>query len=349
MKLLTVVGARPQFVKAAVVSSAIRRIGHINEEIVHTGQHYDPDMSDVFFKEMGIPQPVANLHVGSGTHAQTTADMLKGLEHEILQRRPDKVLVYGDTNSTLAGALAAVKLGIPIAHVEAGQRSFDRSMPEEVNRVLTDHISALLFCCSAGNVALLAKEGITRHVHNVGDVMMDAFIKHVASAQWPEGVTEPSAPFVLSTIHRASNTDHLPQLKAVLKGLESLEMPVLLPLHPRSAKAIENAQLRVSPNIQLLPPLPYSGLLALLVRCKFVVTDSGGLQKEAYYAGKRCVVLRQESEWIELVEAGCSMLVGADSGKILAAKNWAVLSSDVARGIYGQGDAAEKIAALLAT
>jgi len=341
MKILTIVGARPQFVKAAVVSRAIGN--RFVEEIIHTGQHYDARMSDVFFEQMGIPKPVSNLNTGSGTHAQTTAAMLVGIEGEILSRKPDLVMVYGDTNSTIAGALAAAKLEVPVAHVEAGQRSFNRAMPEEMNRVLTDHISSLLFCSAKSCVDLLKNEGITKNVFYVGDVMYDAFLEFAPQAKWPADVSKPQTSYVLATVHRAQNTDDPRRLKAILDAFASVSHPIVFPIHPRTKKMVENNGFVFSKNIQLVEPQAYFEMLALLRDCAFVITDSGGLQKEAYYAGKRCLVLREETEWTELVEIGAAKLVGANNQQIVRESQWAQQSSHLERNIYGDGKSAEKI------
>lgn len=344
MKLLTILGARPQFVKAAVVSRVIQQFSSkIQEDILHTGQHYDPGMSQVFFDEMEIPKPAVNLSIGSGSHGAATGEMLKGIEAEILSRKPDAVLVYGDTNSTIAGALAAAKVHVPVVHIEAGERSYNRKMPEEINRVLTDHISTVLFCCSDKSKKALAQEGITQNVFSVGDVMYDAFLHYLPQARWPKAVDSSLKNFAVVTIHRAQNTDELDRLKQILLSLSALPHPVILPLHPRTKKIIENNHLTVGKNIQVLEPVSYFEMLGLLKNCSYVLTDSGGLQKEAYYAGKKCVVLRDETEWTELVTAGVNRLAGVDQDRILDAAHWASQSGPLPPQIYGDGKAGEHI------
>jgi UDP-GlcNAc3NAcA epimerase len=344
MKVLTVVGARPQFVKAAVVSRAFaERRGEVVEELLHTGQHYDHGMSQVFFDEMEIPAPVANLGLGGGTHGAATGAMLAGIEKEILARKPDWVLVYGDTNSTLAAALAAAKLHVKVAHVEAGLRSFNRKMPEEVNRVLTDHCSELLFCPSEASKALLAKEGITKGVRVVGDVMIDALLHYRSRARKPDI----SGPFALATLHRPENTDDPARLAAILGVLGEAPVPVVFPIHPRTREAMKRLGLEARGTLRLVDPLSYFEMLGHLDACRFVLTDSGGLQKEAYVFGKRCVTLRDETEWVELVEAGANRVVGADPAKIRAAFEWAQEPVPAPKPLYGDGQAGQKIVAAL--
>lgn len=315
----------------------------LQEEIIHTGQHYDHGMSQVFFDEMDIPKPTMNLQVGSGSHGASTAEMLKGIESEILSRKPDCVLVYGDTNSTLAGALAASKLHIPVAHIEAGERSYNRKMPEEINRVLTDHISSLLFCCSEKSKNRLAAEGITKNVYSVGDVMYDAFLTYAPKAMWPKSIDKPKQDFVLVTLHRAQNTDDLTRLKSIFDSLAALPEQIILPLHPRTLKIMRSNAINVANNIHIIEPVSYFEILGLLKECHFVLTDSGGLQKEAYYAGKKCVVLRDETEWTELVDVGVNRLAGIEKQKIIHSATWAKTVCDIPRSIYGDGRAAEQI------
>lgn len=348
LKILTVVGARPQFVKAAAVSRALAvhnaRGGRpISEEIVHTGQHYDQGMSQVFFDEMEIPEPVVNLEIGGGTHGAATGAMLAGVEREILTRRPDRVLVYGDTNSTLAGALAAAKLRVPVAHVEAGLRSFNRQMPEEINRIVADHVSDLFFCPSEVSKIQLAREGITHGVHVVGDVMVDAVLHYRRKAVPPVA----KDPFILATLHRAENTDDTGRLEAILRALGEAPLQVILPLHPRTREAMQRAGITVGGALRIIEPLTYFAMLGHLEACRFVITDSGGLQKEAYVLGKRCITLRDETEWTELVEIQANRLVGADPVKIRAAFDWADQSLPERELIYGDGRAGERIVELL--
>lgn len=350
MKILTVLGARPQFIKAAMVSRAISGQAaanpelNLSEEIVHTGQHFDANMSSVFFEEMGIPAPVSNLGIAGGSHGEMTARMLQGLEREILARTPDLVLVYGDTNSTLAGALAAAKLHVPVAHVEAGLRSFNRAMPEEINRILTDHVSAVLLCPTERAAGNLAAEGIRANVHVVGDVMYDATEYFLPRARDPE--IEP--PFALATIHRPGNTDSPARLGMIFRALAECPVPVLLPLHPRTRQALEQHGVSPTPGacLQLREPMSYLEMLGSLRTCAFVLTDSGGLQKEAYFCGKRCLTLRPETEWTELVDSGWNRLVEPEE----LADSWSWAMSAVpgeSLPLYGTGDAAERIVSIL--
>lgn len=347
LHVLTVVGARPQFVKAAVVSRAMMAAAAsgraIRESLVHTGQHYDHGMSRVFFDEMSIPEPCANLAIGGGSHGAMTGRMLEALEREIVQRRPDVVLVYGDTNSTLAGALAAAKLHVPVAHVEAGLRSFNRRMPEEVNRVVTDHLAKLLFCPSASAQQQLAREGITAGVHVTGDVMVDALHQYRERAVPPDL----RGPFALATLHRAENTDDPARLGAILDALARAPVPVLLPLHPRTRGALAGGRAEARGNLRFTDPLSYFQMLGALDACSFVATDSGGLQKEAYTFGKKCLVLRDETEWTELVDVGANRVVGADFAKITSTFAWAMTPMPATRPVYGDGHAGAAIVELL--
>ncbi|RME97643.1 MAG: UDP-N-acetylglucosamine 2-epimerase (non-hydrolyzing) [Chloroflexi bacterium] len=323
MKILTVVGARPQFIKAAPVSRALRQAGH-TEFLVHTGQHYDYGMSQVFFDEMGIPAPDANLGIGSGSHGAQTGQMLAALEGVMLEQQPERVLVYGDTNSTLAGALAAVKLHIPVAHVEAGLRSFNRQMPEEHNRVLTDHCADLLFCPTQTAVDNLAAEGITAGVHRVGDTMYDAVLQFSAVARQKSSILqdlglEPGG-YLLATVHRPYNTDVPENLAAILSAFEEIGEPVVFPAHPRTRKMLEKFNLNSDiENLKLIEPVGYLDMLMLEQHARLLLTDSGGMQKEAYFFGVPCVTLRPETEWVETVEAGWNVLVGANRAQIVAA------------------------------
>ena len=345
MKVLSVVGARPQFIKAAPVSRVLRQ--KHEEVLVHTGQHYDDNMSEVFFRELEIPQPDINLSVGSGSHGTQTAEMLKGLEKVVIDARPDLVLVYGDTNSTLAGALAAAKLHVKLAHVEAGLRSFDRRMPEEVNRVLTDHVSDLLFCPTDSARANLEQEGIEHGVHVVGDVMYDAFLHNSEMARAKSKTVERlgllAGEFVLATVHRAENTDDQGRLQAILRGLAGSGRQVVLPIHPRTKAVLGDDSW---PSIRVIDPVGYLDMLALEDAAALIVTDSGGVQKEAYFMGKPCVTLRDSTEWTETVEAGWNVLVGSDPGRITEALRTFKPSGD-RPALFGDGHAAEKIAGLL--
>ena len=348
MKIVTVVGARPQFIKAAVVSRAVRR-SH-REVLVHTGQHYDAQLSDIFFRELALPHPDYHLGVGSDSHARQTARMLEGLEELLLLERPERVIVYGDTNSTLAGALAAAKLNLPLAHVEAGLRSYDRSMPEELNRVLTDHCADFLFCPTAIAVDNLANEGIAKGVHLVGDVMYDSVLQQTSSDDEASetlsrfGLT--AGGYALATVHRAANTDDASRLESILKALASLAEPVALPLHPRTRKSMAAAGLSAASNVRVLEPLGYGDMQALEKNARCILTDSGGVQKEAFFFGVPCVTLREETEWPETVQCGWNVLAGVDSKRIVEAAKRSAPQGE-RPSLFGDGHAAEKIARLL--
>lgn len=349
-KIFTVVGARPQFIKAAVVSRAIAETEGITEVLVHTGQHYDSNMSDVFFDELDIPRPHHHLGVGGGTHGQNTGRMLEKLEALMQAEKPDWVVVYGDTDSTLAGALAASKLHIPVAHVEAGLRSFNRRMPEEINRVLTDHVSSVLFAPTVTAAKHLANEGIEgNQVHVVGDVMYDAALFYKARAKPPTDAIvtnwEPGS-FALCTVHRAENTDNADRMKGILAGLASATYPVVLPIHPRTRARLAQMGLAMPPNVHVIDPVGYLEMVWLEMNCRLVITDSGGVQKEAYFHGKPCVTLRDETEWTELVDLGVNRLVGVFPKKIAAAL---VETSEFIQvnALYGDGDCAIKISSYL--
>lgn len=346
MNIVTIVGARPQFIKAAAVSRVLR-LRH-REVLLHTGQHYDANMSAVFFDELGIPPPDANLAVGSASHGAQTGAMLAKIEEVLLAERPDWVLVYGDTNSTLAGALAAAKLRIPVAHVEAGLRSFNRAMPEEINRVLTDHVSDLLLCPSVTAVENLAREGIFRGVALVGDVMADALRLAVERAD--DSVLESSGvqpgSYALVTVHRAENTDDPLRLQGILTGLTLLDMPVIFPAHPRARRAIAALGWGPPAHVRLIEPVGYLGMVALMRGARVVLTDSGGVQKEAYWLGIPCVTLRDETEWVETVTCGWNTLAGADPGRIVAAARQPYPAAPRPP-LYGDGYAAERCVAAL--
>jgi UDP-N-acetylglucosamine 2-epimerase len=321
MRVLTVVGARPQFIKAAPVRRALESAGH-NEILVHTGQHYDEALSAAQFRDLELASPQINLGIGSGHHGAQTARMLAGLEEILLEQTPDWVLVYGDTNSTLAGALAAAKLRVPVAHVEAGQRSYNRCMPEETNRVLTDHVSDLLLCSTPAAVANLAAEGIHSHVHMVGDVMIDALGWILQRTQSPGASARmnlASGSYLLATVHRAENTDHSDRLRAILTTLNALDEPVVFPVHPRTRKAIERVGWAPAPHVHVIEPVGYRDMIELERDARMILTDSGGMQKEAYFLGVPCIVLRDETEWVEIVDAGWAVLAGADGGRIRSA------------------------------
>ena len=347
MKLLTIVGARPQFIKAAPVSNLLRAGGH-EEFLLHTGQHYDDAMSDLFFRQLEIPAPDVNLDVGSGTQGAQTGAMLTGIEAVALEQRPDRMLVYGDTNSTLAGAIAGAKLHIPIAHVEAGLRSHDRRMPEEINRVVADHVSDLLLCPTQRAVANLAEEGITQGVSMVGDVMYDAFVRHAAVASSPVDVMEKldleAGSFHLLTLHRAENVDAPDVLKAIARGVSESGCCVVFPVHPRTSAAMRAHGIEMGANVRRIEPVGYLEMLVLESRAQAIVTDSGGVQKEAYFAGRPCITLRDRTEWVETVDAGWNVLVGADPRAIAEA-----MRSFRPRGdrpdLFGDGHAAERVVA----
>jgi UDP-GlcNAc3NAcA epimerase len=350
MRLVSVIGARPQFIKAAPLHAALA--GRVELVVVHTGQHYDAELSQVFHDELGLAAPDVRLDVGSGTHAEQTARVLLGVESTLGETRPDGVVVYGDTNSTLGAALAAAKLQLPVAHVEAGLRSFDMTMPEEVNRVVADRLSALLLCPSQEAVGNLRAEGITRGVELVGDVMVDvARIVGPTVAQrsgYPGVLGLGPGSYLVCTVHRAANTQQ-PALGLLVEALCALDEPVVLPLHPRTRAALEREGLlgRLAAAVTILPPLGYVDFTALLRGARLCLTDSGGVQKEAYLQGVACVTLRDSSEWVETVAAGWNVLVGCDPAAI--ARAVAGLSPPAARpALYGDGHAAERIADLLA-
>lgn len=361
MKILTVVGARPQFIKAAVVSRAIADHNRaqpdktVSEVLVHTGQHYDEGMSEVFFREMRIPDPQYNLGIGSGPHGKMTGRMLESLEEVIQAEKPNLVLVYGDTNSTLAGAIAAAKLQVPVAHVEAGLRSHNRTMPEEQNRVLTDHLAAWLFCPTKTAVYNLQHEGIREkgdsfpQIYHSGDVMYDAVLFYGKLAKLSKKTADllglGKQGYYLATVHRAENTDNPGNLSRILQALDEIaqRIPVILPLHPRTRKVVLSAGI-VLKHLKLLEPLGYLEMLALLSGCRGVFTDSGGLQKEAYFCGKPCVTLREETEWTELVSLGCNCLTGAVPRRIKAAEQRIIqMSVKPVGGLFGDGNAGVRI------
>lgn len=347
MLIFSIVGARPQFIKASPFSVALRT--HHREFLVHTGQHYDEDMSEVFFQQLGIPQPDANLNIGSGSHAAQTGAMLIGLEKLMTEQQPDWVVVYGDTNSTLAGALAAAKLHIPIAHVEAGLRSYNRAMPEEINRVLTDHISTLCFCPTALAVNNLAREGIREGVLMVGDIMVDSVLRHKETARQQSDIhsrlgLKTGQPYAVATVHRPANTDSPEALAAILSALGDLEIPVIFPMHPRTRNAVVNYGFEMGGGVQLINPLGYLDMLALVEGAAVLLTDSGGLQKEAYLLQTPCVTIRTETEWGETVESGWNRLTAADRTAIRDAAQSALSILPANHpSLYGDGHAAERM------
>ncbi|MCX7922468.1 MAG: UDP-N-acetylglucosamine 2-epimerase (non-hydrolyzing) [Clostridia bacterium] len=371
MKLITILGARPQFVKAAVVSNCMLNSSRINEIIVHTGQHYDKSMSDVFFEELGIPVPKYNLGVGSSSHGKQTAKMLEGIEDIILNEKPDAVMVYGDTNSTLAGALAASKLHIPVIHVEAGLRSFNKLMPEEQNRILTDHVSNLLLCPTETAISNLSKEGISRGVYNVGDVMYDSVIKNVSIAEAKISFSEcknnlelypgidinnkislnslEKGGYFLATIHRAENTDDIEKLNIILDSFESMELPVIFLVHPRTINIIQKrVYAKVYNNIIFAKPAPYFEMLMLMNNSKKILTDSGGVQKEAYFLKVPCVTLRDQTEWVETLNGNWNVLSRIDKDTIVNSTiNVQPDEKFLNNKYFGDGYASEKIVKLI--
>ena len=346
--IASIVGARPQFIKAAPVSRALA--SHFNEVMIHTGQHYDYEMSDLFFKEMDMRQPDFNLGIGGGTHGAQTGMMLIELEKVMSSVKPDCILVYGDTNSTLAGALTAAKAGTPLAHVEAGLRSYNRAMPEEVNRVLTDHVSTWLFCPTDVAVQNLKKEGIVKGVHQIGDVMYDALLHNLEIAREKSQILArmslKKGDYALATVHRAGNTDNRNNMQSILDALGLLPTRVIFPVHPRTRKRIEEWELAVNSNVSLIEPLGPLDILQLLENANCILTDSGGMQREAYLLGARCITLREETEWVETVSAGWNSLAGVDAKRIRALyETWKPAGERPL--LYGDGRAAEKIVQIL--
>ena len=345
MKIITIVGARPQFIKAAALSREFLKHNHINEIIVHTGQHFDANMSDVFFEQMEIPKPHYNLDINGLGHGAMTGQMLEKIEKVLINETPDWVLVYGDTNSTIAGALAAKKLHIKVAHVEAGLRSFNMAMPEEINRILTDRISDLLLCPTDTAIENLNKEGYNNldlTVSKTGDVMQDAAIFYSKKAQAPTFLVPEQ--FILCTIHRAENTDNNKRLSSILSGLNIIakSTPVILPLHPRTKNIINKGSFDIN-NLTIVEPLGYLEMVYLIKKSKLVMTDSGGLQKEAFFFKKPCITLRDETEWGELVNGGFNTLVGANEQLIIKAFEKQNYDIDFNINLYGNGTASEFI------
>ena len=323
MKIISVVGARPQFIKLAALSKELQK--KHREIIIHTGQHYDDDLSKVFFSELSIPRPDYNLGIGSAEHGEQTGRMMEGIERILLSLKPDLVIVYGDTNSTLAGALAAAKLNIPVAHVEAGLRSYKKSMPEEINRILTDHVSTLLFCPTPTAVKNLKNEGITKGVHLVGDVMYDSLLEHLKVAEKKSRIMRKLSlrkkGFYLLTIHRAENTDIRENLQRVIQIITDLNQKVIFPIHPRTRKKLTEfrlmSRLLSLPHLTLIDPVSYLDMLVLEKNARFALTDSGGVQKEAFFLKTPCLTLRDETEWVETLRNSWNNLVGLSSEKAL--------------------------------
>ncbi len=347
MKILTVLGARPQFIKARSVSREMLKHKEIQEVIVHTGQHYDANMSDIFFNEMSIPKPDYFLGVGSKSHGAMTGQMIEKIEEVCIKEKPDWVIVYGDTNSTLAGAIVASKVHIKLAHIEAGLRSFNMQMPEEINRILTDRVSQILFCPTDAAVKNLYNEGYDKlkcKIVKSGDVMQDSAIFYTKLAVKPSCEIQDN--YILCTIHRAENTDNEIRLRDIFEALDKIgkERQVIIPLHPRTKKIIENLKLNIQ-NLTIIDPVGYLKMVWLIDNCNLVITDSGGLQKEAYFFEKQCITLRDETEWVELIECGANKLVGADQEKIKnAIKDNSIFNIENSKlNMYGGGNASEHI------
>ncbi|HYG51164.1 MAG TPA: UDP-N-acetylglucosamine 2-epimerase (non-hydrolyzing) [Flavobacteriales bacterium] len=350
MKIITVIGARPQFIKAAAVSHTLRR--QFTEVMVHTGQHYDANMSDVFFEELNIPKPDYHLEIGSGNHGAQTGAMLIEIEKVLLNEKPDYVLVYGDTNSTLAGALAASKLLIPVIHVEAGLRSFNKAMPEEQNRIVTDHLSDILFVPTQTAINNLKNEGITRGVANIGDVMYDAILHFTPIAAEKSQVLKKLGlkenEFSLCTIHRAENTNDIDRLRNICGALNECEQNIVLPLHPRTLKYLGEYGIKLNDKIRVIEPVGYLDMVLLEKNASKIITDSGGVQKEAFFMRKPCITMRDQTEWVETVECGWNVVVGADKHKIKdAIVNFTPKSGP--KELFGKGNAAQLMADYIQT
>lgn len=353
MKFMTIVGTRPEFVQIAPVTKAIRQ--HHTEILVNTGQHYDDNMSRIFFRELNLPYPDIDLNVGSGSHAKQTGEIMIGLETLMQDHKPDVVVVYGDTNSTLAGAIVAAKLHIPIAHIEAGLRSFDRKMPEEINRIMTDHISTLLFSPTQVAVDNLRNEGITKGVHRVGDVRVDVLhdtiqrIDQRAQAILSSAGLIPGVDFALATIHRPLNTDSKDRLHAILEAFRATELAIILPVHPRLKKMVQSFDLQFSENVYLIEPVGFLDMVALLDACRIVITDSGGLQKESYMLKRPTITMRDTTEWVETIEAGWNVLCEPDIGVFLHAIDQALHHPPVEHpSLYGEVGVSQEIVDIIA-
>ena len=350
MKIVTIVGARPQFIKAAPLSRALKNAGH-QEFLLHTGQHYDHGMSQVFFEELGLPEADKNLNVRSGGHGRQTGHMLMGIEEILLRERPDRVIVFGDTNSTLAGAIAASKMNIPLAHIEAGLRSFNRMMPEEHNRVLTDHCADFLLCPTATAVENLKTEGVTQGVYQVGDLMYDSVLMFSETARLRSTILDALGlkkhKYLLATIHRAYNTDDPQAIMNILSLLQSLDEPVVLPLHPRTRRRIDHFGLSKilagATNLKVIDPLGYLDMLMLEQNARMILTDSGGVQKEAYFFAVPCITLRPETEWVETLRDNWNVVVDLDAEKIARhVREWAPPATPP-QPVFGDGQSATKI------
>lgn len=348
-KILTIIGARPQFIKASVVSKALKECEGLSEILVHTGQHFDSNMSNIFFDQLGIPKPNYQLDINGGSHGSMTGRMLEAIETICLKEKPDRLMVYGDTNSTLAGALAASKLHIPVAHVEAGLRSFNMQMPEEINRILTDQVSDLLLCPTDTAVQNLKNEGFDNkpvQVLNVGDVMQDSSLLFAERAVKGDSLKEvPDNSFILATLHRAENTDNTSRLISIVDALNYIHKnirPVVLPLHPRTKKVVESLNLQL--DMLIIEPVGYLEMIWLLKNCDAVVSDSGGVQKEAFFFKKPCITMRDQTEWVELINAGVNVLAGADTNRIIECTT-EMLNKEISdpTNMYGGGHASENI------
>lgn len=348
-KVASLVGARPQFIKEAVLGARVQEMNAWKHVLIHSGQHYDACMSDVFFRELGIPKPMYSLGIGSASHATMTASIMVALEHVLEEERPDALLVYGDTNTTLAGGLVAAKMDIPVVHVEAGIRMLPANMPEEINRRLVDRLSSVLCCCSQLGVDNLQNEGITSGVDLTGDIMYDVFLRmkpiFTAMQAYAQFGVSPQS-YAVATLHRNYNVDEKERLAAILDGLENIAksgIDVLFPVHPRTGKKIE--EFGLSPHLKLIPPVGYLELMSLVNNAAFVLTDSGGLQKESYYAGKRALVVMPDAGWKELVDTGWNILCPADADKIY--ENALMIKSPraIPSQLYGDGHSADAIIA----
>lgn len=347
-KVITIVGARPQFIKAAAVSRSFRDSSQFEERILHTGQHFDSNMSDVFFEELDIPRPSFHLGIGGGGHGQNTGRMLEAIESVLIDEAPDWVLVYGDTDSTLAGAIAATKLHINLAHVEAGLRSYNKRMPEEVNRRLTDHASDLLLTPNATAVKTLAREGIIgRHVVNVGDVMFDAALIFGQKAETKSNILNALGvspkKYILATVHRQENTEICQRLRNIFFGFAAASLPIILPLHPRTRKCIDRFQIEIPTNVRVVEPLGYLDMVMLEKNAAFIATDSGGVQKEAYFYQVPCITLREETEWTELVELGWNTLASPNRSDLNVIFTDPRIPGILGETPYGNGSAAASI------
>ena len=357
--IVTIIGARPQFIKAAVLSRLIRTKKwkeKFKETIIHTGQHYDENMSNIFFKELDIPHPDIHLNIVSNTHGEMTGRMLIQTESELIRLKPDLINVYGDTNSTLAGALAAAKLNIPIAHIEAGLRSFSRNMPEEQNRIITDHLSTWLFCPTKTAIKNLQRENINQNIYNVGDIMLDAslFYSKIISDEKSSGLSRikwikslqvaiENGNYALATIHRAENTDNVDSITSIIDALNELKTIIILPLHPRTKKIINRLGIKLHSNIIVIDPIGYFEMLELEMNCSCIITDSGGIQKEAYFLQKPCITLRDQTEWIETIDSGWNILVGSNKDKIINAFSLVKSGQKQTKCLFGKGNTGQRI------